>query len=74
MEKGMERWKYFISKMVIGWLAAVIFLFCAFAMGFLCYKMFFDTGIAPDMNVKNMLKGTSESVAFTDVLAYFQNK
>ena len=55
MEKGMERWKYFISKMVIGWLAAVIFLFCAFAMGFLCYKMFFDTGIAPDMNVKNML-------------------
>ena len=55
MEKGIDRWKYFVSKMVIGWLAAVIFLACAFAMGFFCYKMYFDTGSAVEISVQNIL-------------------
>ena len=33
-----------------------------------------DVTLVEDANVKNMSDGTSESVAFGDVLAYFQGK
>lgn len=42
IEKGISRWKYFISKLITGWIAILFFLVSAFLIGLLCNKIFFD--------------------------------
>ena len=41
IEKGLSRWSYFFSKLVIGWIVSFFFLVSAFLIGSLCNKIFF---------------------------------
>lgn len=41
--KGISRWKYYFSKVVIGWIAAEIFLLIAFMTGMVCCKLFWGS-------------------------------
>lgn len=55
IEKGISRWKYYFSKLIVGWTVAAVLLLVAFATGLLCYKLFFETADVSYMTVENML-------------------
>ncbi len=55
MERGISRWKYYLSKLVVGWTVAALLLLVAFATGMVCYKLFFETNDVSYMTLGNML-------------------
>lgn len=55
IEKGIPRFKYYLSKLIIGWTMATVFLFIAFATGLLCYRIFFKTTDVSFMTAANIV-------------------
>ncbi len=55
IEKGISRWKYCFSKLVVSWLATAMFLIIAFGTGILCNKVFLDFAATPYMTYSSIL-------------------
>ena len=55
IEKGLSRWSYFFSKLVIGWIVSSFFLVSAFLIGLLCNKIFFGISGFTFTNISNIV-------------------
>jgi len=55
IEKGLSRWSYFLSKLVIGWIVSFFFLVSAFLIGLLCNKIFFGISGLTFTNIRNIV-------------------
>lgn len=54
IEKGLSRWSYFFSKLVIGWIVSFFFLVSAFLIGLLCNKIFFGVSGLSFTDISNI--------------------
>jgi len=55
IEKGLSRWSYFFSKLVIGWIVSFFFLVSAFLIGLLCNKIFFGISGLTFTSISNIV-------------------
>jgi len=55
IEKGLSRWSYFFSKLVIGWIVSSFFLVSAFLIGLLCNKIFFGISGLTFTSISNIV-------------------
>ena len=55
IEKGLSRWSYFLSKLVIGWSVSFFFLVSAFLIGLLCNKIFFGISGLTFTSISNIV-------------------
>lgn len=55
IEKGISRWKYYFSKLMVGWLISVLFLILAFGAGIVCYQTFFSDSSEMAVTVNGVL-------------------
>lgn len=55
IQKGISRWKYCFSKLVVSWIATAMLLVLAFGTGILCNRVFFGFSVTPYTTYSNIL-------------------